>query len=98
MTRKREPIEVDDSSDLTDADWAQINHLQEVYQTGGKKALSKALGVLAEQDPIQYVVVMHAFFPRMIREAIRDSVAEAGMTEDDMRELIRKLEGSDERQ
>jgi hypothetical protein len=36
--------------------------------------------------------VMAAFFPDMIREVIKDSMAERGMTEDDLRELIRKLE------
>jgi hypothetical protein len=41
---------------------------------------------------IQYVRTMGAFFPDMMREAIRDEMAEAGMTEEDLRELIRKLE------
>jgi hypothetical protein len=35
---------------------------------------------------------MGAFFPDMIREALRDSLAEQGVTEEDVRELIRKLE------
>jgi hypothetical protein len=40
---------------------------------------------------------MSAFFPDMVRETIKDGLAEVGMTEDDVRELIQKLEGSDKR-
>jgi hypothetical protein len=43
-------------------------------------------------DPIRYVAVVGAFFPDMIREAIKDAVAEAGMTEEDLREIARKGE------
>jgi hypothetical protein len=38
---------------------------------------------------------MEAFFPDMVSEMIRDGLAEVGMTEDNVRELIHKLEGSD---
>jgi hypothetical protein len=51
-----------------------------------------ALDQLAK-DPIRYVVVIGAFFPDMMRETIRDQMAEAGITEEDLRELIQKLEG-----
>jgi hypothetical protein len=83
-------FEIVDSSHLTDADWAEINKLKKACETGGK-ALSAAIEQLAT-DPIRYMNVMAAFFPDMIREAIKDSMAESGMTEDDLRELIRKLE------
>jgi hypothetical protein len=52
---------------------------------------NKAIDELAT-DPFRYATVMGAFFPDMIREAIKDSMAEVGMTEDDVRELVRKLE------
>jgi hypothetical protein len=84
-------FEIVDSSHLTDADWAEINKLKKACETGGKKALSAAIEQLTT-DPIRYMNVMAAFFPDMIREAIKDSMAESGMTEDDLRELIRKLE------
>jgi hypothetical protein len=51
------------------------------------------LGELAEADPISFVHIMGAFFP----ELIRDGLAEVGITEDDVRELIQKFEGSDKR-
>jgi hypothetical protein len=35
---------------------------------------------------------MGAFFPDMIRDAIKDAMAEEGIAEEDIRELMRKLE------
>ncbi len=84
-------MEVVDSSSLTDADWAEINKLKTAYERGGQKALSKSMEKLSA-DPIRYCTVMAAFFPDMIREAIRDSMAEQGITADDLKELIQKLE------
>jgi hypothetical protein len=52
MARKYEPLEVVDSSGLTDDDWAKINRLRHLHESGGSKALSKALDELAEADPI----------------------------------------------
>jgi hypothetical protein len=77
------------SSHLTDADWAEINKLKRAFEHGGKIALSKAVEKLGN-DPIRYVNVMAAFFPEMIREKLKDSLADADA--DDVRELIRKLE------
>jgi hypothetical protein len=86
-----DPFEVIDSSGLTDADWAEINKLQQAYKEGGKRALNKAMAALAK-DPIRFASVIGAFFPEMIREAIKDAVAEAGLTEEDLREMARRLE------
>ena len=97
MARKHEPLEVVDSSGLTDDDWAKINRLRHFHESGGSKALSKGFDELAEADPIIFVHIMSAFFPDMVRETIKDGLAEVGMTEDDVRELIQKLEGSDKR-
>jgi hypothetical protein len=81
---------------LTDNDWAKINPLRHLHESGGSKALSKAFDEL-EADPINFVHIMSAFFPDMARERIKDGLAEVGMTEDDVRELIQKLAGSDKR-
>src|SRR5258707_415563 len=67
-----EPFEVADSSLLTDADWAEINKLQRAYKDGGEKGLSKAMGELAKNDALRFVTVAAAFFPDMMREAIKD--------------------------
>jgi hypothetical protein len=77
------------SSHLTDADWAEINKLKRAFEDGGKAALSKAVEKLGN-DPIRYVNVMAAFFPEMIREKLKESLADADA--DDVRELIQKLE------
>ena len=87
---KRDSLEIQDISGLTDADWAEINMLRRAYESGGTKALSKALDRLAK-DPIRHVRVMGAFFPDMVREAIKDQMAETGMTEDELAELIESL-------
>jgi hypothetical protein len=87
-----EPFEVVDPSGLSDADWAEINSLRRSYTEGGKRALNKHMAALAKDNPIRYAAVIGAFFPEMLREAIRDSMAEQGISEDDLRELIRKLE------
>jgi hypothetical protein len=85
-------LEIQDTSGLTDADWIEINKLRKAYRNGGRKTFEIALDRLAK-DPIRYVVVIGAFFPDMMRETIRDQMAEAGITEEDLRELIQKLEG-----
>src|SRR5215831_21110765 len=83
MAKKHEPLEVVDSSGLTDDDWAKINRLRHLHESGGSKALSKALDELAEADPIIFAHIMSAFFPDMVRETIKDGLAEVGITEDD---------------
>jgi len=54
--------------------------------------MSKAMSKLLEADPIRYMNVIAAYFPDMVRELIKDQMAEIGMTEQDLRELVRKLE------
>jgi hypothetical protein len=46
----------------------------------------------ASLTDVPYAVVIGAFYPDMVRETIRDQIAEMGMTEDDIRDLIGKLE------
>jgi hypothetical protein len=84
-------LKIEDTSGLTDADWAEINKLRNAYKNGGKKALTDAWDQLAK-DPFRYAVVVGAFYPKMVREELRDQMAEAGITEEDLRDLIRKLE------
>jgi hypothetical protein len=95
MARKHEPLEVVDSSGLTDDDWAKINRLRHLHESGGSKALSKEFDELREADPITFMHIMSAFFPDMVRETIKGGLAEVGITEDDVRELIQKLAGSE---
>jgi hypothetical protein len=87
--RAPEPV---DTSHLTDADWAEINKLRAAYEAGGQKALSRAMKHLSEANPIRYMHVVAAYFPDAVRQAIKDAMAEKGMTDEDLRKLIRKLE------
>jgi hypothetical protein len=91
MAMKEEPFEVANATGLTDADWADINRLKQIHKQGGSKALSKAMDELYK-DPMRAVCVMGAFYPSEVREAIKDQMAEIGMTEEYLRELVRKLE------
>ena len=84
-----------DSSWLTDADWAVINRLRRVHETEGQKAVRKALRGL---EPESYLRVVAAFFPDKVREAIKDEMAENGITEQDLREMAEKLHPSPTKQ
>lgn len=86
-----DPFEVADPSRLTDHDWAEINKLRKAYQEGGKQALHEAYNELGK-NPVRYLRVVSAFYPREVRESIRDAMAKRGMTVEDVLELIRKRE------
>lgn len=92
MSDDEDDLGIKDTSGLTDADWAVINRIRAAYKAGGQAGLAKALEVLLEKDPISYAVVVGAFFPNELREAIKDEMASRGLDEDDLREMIRKLE------
>ena len=86
------PLEVVDSSGLTDAEWSEMGELKKAYELGGEKALEEALQRLANENPIRHFVVLGAFFPKEAREGFKEWMAEAGMTVQDLRQLMRKLE------
>jgi hypothetical protein len=76
-----------DTSGLTDADWAEINKLRRAWETEGTKALTKEV---LELDPIRCFRIMAAFFPVSVYNTIKDVLAEKGITEDDLKEIVRK--------
>jgi hypothetical protein len=89
---KRSAPAIVDTSHLTDADWSEINKLQRAYKKGGTKAFSKALDELGDKDPIKYLAVASAYFPREVREAVKDNIAAVGLTVEEFDELIEGLE------
>jgi hypothetical protein len=86
--------EPSDTSRLTDADWAALNKLRRAYETGGIEASSAVLQELLKEDPVRLTRILGAYNPEKIREALKDAAAEAGVTLEDLRDLIRKAGGS----
>jgi hypothetical protein len=84
-------LEVVGTADLTDADWSVIGKAQQAYSEGGSEALWKLLDELLKDDPIRYRTVVRAFFSVLMTEGA-DETVEQGMTFDEVRELLRKLE------
>jgi hypothetical protein len=85
------PFQMENPSGLTDADWAELNKLKKAYDDGGQRGLNEAMENLAKH-PLRYATVIGALYPNMLREALRDSTAEQGITDEDLREMARKLE------
>ena len=86
------PPEVADSSLLTDADWAELNALWRVYEARGSRAGRLALEELRLANPDRFARIAAALFPDRVREALKDEMAEAGLTMEDIREMLRKAE------
>ena len=85
-SKRRGELGIENTSLLTDADWAEINNLSRAYKSGGDIALRKASRELAEH-PNRWVRVFNAFFPDRLREALKDEMARTGITEEDLLEL-----------
>ena len=64
------------------------NRLRRIRETEGQLAVRKALRAL---EPESYLRVAAAFLPDKVREAIKDEMAENGITEQDLREMAEKL-------
>src|SRR5262245_18571720 len=88
MAKKLE-LKVVDTSDLDDGDWAVINRLKGTYETDGQEAFCAEIQKLYD-DPVRHVKALCAFFPTEMTEALKDGLAEAGITPDEAREMLRK--------
>jgi hypothetical protein len=89
----RQKLNVVDTSGLTDADWAVVNRVNRAYEAEGIEAFWDELESL--EDSVQAITVASAFFPDLVREAIKDHMAEHGVTIDDLREILRTSENHD---
>jgi hypothetical protein len=92
MGDRDDELRIENTSGLTDADWAEINKLKRAYDSGGDEELMKAMEKLTQDDPVRAVRVWGAFFPHRMREALKDKMAEMGMTLEDLKEMIQKFE------
>ena len=79
-------LKVVDVSGLTDADWTGINQVMRACEAGGFEVFWDEIEKLG--DPARQIKVAGAFFPDLIREALKDEMAEQGITQDDLKELL----------
>lgn len=85
-----EPLQVEDPSVLTDADWFVLN---ELYSMARKpKALLRACRKLAREKPGDYLRLLAALDPVKTREAALDAAAAEGLDVADLPAMIRQLE------
>lgn len=89
---KRPGLKIVDTSDLDDDDWAAVNRLFRVYEAEGSDAFWEALRKLDDDDPVRYVKAICAFFPTDMAEALKDALAEAGITPEEALERLRKAQ------
>ena len=66
---------------------------RQAYESGGESALLAALQELLK-DPVRCTRVIGAYYPEKMREALKDAAAAAGVTIEDLRDLLSKSEGS----
>jgi len=79
-------LTVVDTSGLTDADWTVINKVMRACEAGGFNVFWDEIDRLV--DPVLQIRVAKAFFPDLIREALKDEMAEQGITRDDLKEFL----------
>ena len=79
-------LTVVDTSGLTDADWIAINKIMRACEAGGFNVFWDEIDRLV--DPVLKIRVAKAFFPDLIREALKDEMAEQGITHEDLKEFL----------
>ena len=86
-----DPFQIPDPSALTDADWVEINRLRKAFDTGNQEAVQQAYRELGK-DPVRYIRVMSAIYPKEVEESIKDAMAKRGLTEQDILDAAQKRE------
>ena len=90
MTKKSK-LEVVDTRGLTDGDWAAINMVIRAHRAGGMDGFWDELEKLGDDNLILQITIVGAFFPDVIREAIKNEMAEQNITVEDLRNLVKRL-------
>jgi len=88
---KKSKLEVVDTRGLTDADWAAIDKVIRAYRAGGMEGFWDELETFGDGNLILQITIVGAFFPDVIREAIKDEMAEQSITLEDLRNLVKRL-------
>ena len=89
---KKSKLEVVDTRGLTDADWAAIDKVIRAYRAGGMEGFWDELETFGDDNLILQITIVGAFFPDVIREAIKDEMAEQSITVEDLRNLVKRLD------
>ena len=82
-------LEVVNPSGLTEADWIAVNKVRRAYERGGWHAFWSEFETFGE-DLILQIMVLRALFPDVMRKAIKDELAGAGFTLEELPELLKK--------
>ena len=88
---KNAKSEVVDTGGLTDADWTAINKVIHAHRARGMDGFWDELEKLGDDNLILQITIVGAFFPEVIREAIKDEMAEQSITVEDLRNLVKRL-------
>lgn len=86
-----DPFQIANPSALTDADWVEINRLRKAFDTGNQEAVQQAYRELGK-DPVRYIRVMSAIYPKEVQASIKDAMAKRGLTEQDILDAAQKRE------
>lgn len=94
MTKGQNLSGLEDTSALTDADWAALNKLVDIYEKQGADAFRTEWRALAKRDPQRAAQIMYAFSPTKFVNVLKDEMAASGVTAGDLEEMLRKAERS----
>lgn len=92
MGNREDELGLEDTSFFTDADWAALNKLLDILRDNGSNALKSAWAALARDDPVQALRIASAFSPTWVSNLIKDELAEAGVTKNDLEDILRRAE------
>ena len=92
MAKKKPVLEIVNSSGLTEADWIGINKVRGAYERGGWDAFWSELETL-DDDVMLQITIIGAFFPDVIRTAIKEELAARSVRLKDLRELVKRSQG-----
>lgn len=81
--------EIEDTSSLNDADWVEINKLNDAHKADGDEGLQNAFEQLLQHDPVRAARILGALYPQ--GRGLADQLAEHGLTAEDFLETIQKL-------
>ena len=77
------------SINSTEADWSAVNKVRRAYERGGWDAFWSEFETF-EDDLMLQIMVLEDIFPDVMRQAIKDELAEPGFTLGELQGLLKK--------